>query len=312
MKIHIVQKGDTLWELAKKYNVDFEDLKQANSHLSSPDMIMPGMKIKIPSSTKPVKKQTMKEKQKMDTSHLYKDTTPKAMPIIKEDDKKAKQMIQPEMPKQSLPQIPMMPFPQFHSQPAEEKKKKQVVQQPSMKQEVKHYTTINMPKMDDGSKKEQHVSKSPQKDMGVKEAHVQAKHHQPYTHYMPECMPPFYQHMPPVAPVHYPYFHPCPPVPCPPMPMYHMPYPSVPPTNIGSSDCGCGGGSQVGPDYQGLHQQSWGNPYYSESVNMPHLQTNLSMPSFGGFHGTFRDPSSQQSEENDISGQEKKNETDRE
>ncbi|WP_025027392.1 SafA/ExsA family spore coat assembly protein [Caldalkalibacillus mannanilyticus] len=50
MKIHIVQKGDTLWNLAEKYGVDFESLKQANAHLSDPDMIMPGMKIKIPTS----------------------------------------------------------------------------------------------------------------------------------------------------------------------------------------------------------------------------------------------------------------------
>ncbi|QGS68953.1 SafA/ExsA family spore coat assembly protein [Oceanobacillus sp. 143] len=56
MKIHIVQKGDTLWELSKKYDVNFEELKQINSHLASPDMIMPGMKIKIPGTTKAVKK----------------------------------------------------------------------------------------------------------------------------------------------------------------------------------------------------------------------------------------------------------------
>lgn len=55
MKIHIVQKGDTLWEIAKKYNVDFEELKQLNSHLASPDMIMPGMKIRIPTATKTIK-----------------------------------------------------------------------------------------------------------------------------------------------------------------------------------------------------------------------------------------------------------------
>ncbi|MBD3107854.1 SafA/ExsA family spore coat assembly protein [Bacillus sp. AGMB 02131] len=50
MKIHIVQKGDTLWKIAQKYGVQFEELKQINSQLSNPDMIMPGMKIKVPSS----------------------------------------------------------------------------------------------------------------------------------------------------------------------------------------------------------------------------------------------------------------------
>lgn len=55
MKIHIVQKGDTLWEISKQYGVDFEELKRLNSQLSNPEMIMPGMKIKIPGQTKHVK-----------------------------------------------------------------------------------------------------------------------------------------------------------------------------------------------------------------------------------------------------------------
>lgn len=48
MKIHIVQKGDTLWTIAKKYGVNFEELKKMNAQLSNPDLIMPGMKIKVP------------------------------------------------------------------------------------------------------------------------------------------------------------------------------------------------------------------------------------------------------------------------
>lgn len=55
LKIHIVRKGDTLFEIAKNYGVNFEDIVKLNPQLSSPDMIMPGMKIKIPSETKQVK-----------------------------------------------------------------------------------------------------------------------------------------------------------------------------------------------------------------------------------------------------------------
>lgn len=55
MKIHIVQKGDTLWKIAKKYGVNFEELKNVNAQLSNPDLIMPGMKIKVPSADVPVK-----------------------------------------------------------------------------------------------------------------------------------------------------------------------------------------------------------------------------------------------------------------
>ncbi len=57
MKIHIVQKGDTLWKIAKKYGVNFEELKKMNSQLSNPDMIMPGMKIKVPTTGGTIKKE---------------------------------------------------------------------------------------------------------------------------------------------------------------------------------------------------------------------------------------------------------------
>ena len=57
VKIHIVQKGDTLWKIAKKYGVNFEELKKLNSQLSNPDMIMPGMKIKVPTAGANIKKE---------------------------------------------------------------------------------------------------------------------------------------------------------------------------------------------------------------------------------------------------------------
>ena len=66
MKIHIVQKGDTLWKIAQKYGVNFEELKKMNAHLSDPNYIMPGMKIKVPTpaaSVKPVKKETQNVQQ---------------------------------------------------------------------------------------------------------------------------------------------------------------------------------------------------------------------------------------------------------
>src|SRR3954447_6225719 len=57
VKIHIVQKGDTLWKIAKKYGVNFEELKKMNSQLSNPDMIMPGIKIKVPTTGGSIKKE---------------------------------------------------------------------------------------------------------------------------------------------------------------------------------------------------------------------------------------------------------------
>lgn len=59
VRIHIVQKGDTLWKIANKYGVNFEELKKMNAQLSSPEAIMPGMKIKIPGTAGTVKKESV-------------------------------------------------------------------------------------------------------------------------------------------------------------------------------------------------------------------------------------------------------------
>ncbi|MFK2824508.1 SafA/ExsA family spore coat assembly protein [Bacillus sp. B190/17] len=61
MRIHIVQKGDTLWTIAKKYGVNFDELKKLNAQLSNPDLIMPGMKIKVPTPAGSPKKEMPKK-----------------------------------------------------------------------------------------------------------------------------------------------------------------------------------------------------------------------------------------------------------
>lgn len=74
VKIHIVKKGDTLWKIAQHYGVNFEELKNANQQLTNPDMLMPGMKIKIPSGAVHAK---TKE------GAMPKKEMPKEMPIQK-------------------------------------------------------------------------------------------------------------------------------------------------------------------------------------------------------------------------------------
>src|SRR5690625_2828530 len=103
LKIHIVRKGDTLWEIAKQYGVDFEELKKTNPQLSSPDMIMPGMKIKIPSGSKSVKKEAAIVKESK--APIAKET-PKQAPIIKEDDHEKPKEVKIEMPKKYAPEMP--------------------------------------------------------------------------------------------------------------------------------------------------------------------------------------------------------------
>lgn len=113
MKIHIVQKGDTLWNLSKQYNVDFQALKAANSQLANPEMIMPGMKIKIPVDQKHVGHSKMMPAPKEKTMTPYKHLPTKAQPVIKEDDQKPKQKVQKKIPYPKLPpvsiQMPKLP-----------------------------------------------------------------------------------------------------------------------------------------------------------------------------------------------------------
>lgn len=181
MKIHIVQKGDTLWELSKQYGVDFEALKQANPQLASPDMIMPGMKIKIPSNSKAVKKETApaketqkKEIQKKETQHPYQDHTPKPMPVMEEDDHKKKMIAKPEMPVQ-----PLQPM---HAQPI-------------MEQEFQNYTTINFPQMP-----QHHAAKKEKSGMEHEKEKIQPMPMpKPKEHVKPEAQPmqqPPFQAMP--------------------------------------------------------------------------------------------------------------------
>lgn len=48
LHVHVVQKGDTLWKIAKQYGVSFDEVKRLNAHLANPDYIVPGMKIFVP------------------------------------------------------------------------------------------------------------------------------------------------------------------------------------------------------------------------------------------------------------------------
>lgn len=48
MKIHIVQQGDTLFDLSKKYGVPLQKLIESNPQLANPDQLNIGDKVKIP------------------------------------------------------------------------------------------------------------------------------------------------------------------------------------------------------------------------------------------------------------------------
>ena len=106
VKIHIVQKGDTLWKIAKKYGVNFEELKKLNSQLSNPDMIMPGMKIKVPTSGGNIKKETQTGTGGAKINLGSKKEQPiKEQPIVKETpkEKPVKEVPVKEVPVKEVP-----------------------------------------------------------------------------------------------------------------------------------------------------------------------------------------------------------------
>lgn len=57
MKIHIVQKGETLEQIATRYNVDLMELKEMNSQIENQERLLPGMKVRIPTKSSTVKKE---------------------------------------------------------------------------------------------------------------------------------------------------------------------------------------------------------------------------------------------------------------
>jgi len=122
VKIHIVQKGDTLWEIAKKYGVDFQELKAVNTQLSNPDMIMPGMKIKVPTGTVHVKKEAQiggakKEAQinvapkEEQIQHPFAEIAPQPFPVMdfEEEVPEVEEEVKGVETGPYIPQMPQMP-----------------------------------------------------------------------------------------------------------------------------------------------------------------------------------------------------------
>lgn len=231
MKIHIVQKGDTLWEISKKYGVDFEQLKQANSHIASPDMIMPGMKIKVPSTTKNVKKEGIKKEAKKETQQPYKDVSPKPMPVIEEDDKEKQKVVKPEMPVPPMPEKPSQPILQMP-----------IMQMPVLDQDFE----FNFPAMPSYPEKKEEKVKEEKKVVEQKPVHQPPVQEQPvYQPPVQEPMAPVMHHPIPYYPCCY-YVHPCfPPFPYPPMVMPDYTQHSYQMSPV-SGDCGCGAPKPVG------------------------------------------------------------------
>lgn len=174
LKIHIVQRGDTLWDIADQYGVDFNELQAVNTHLSSPDMIMPGMKIKIPSQSKPVKEEKMQDKKtKKHVKEQPKPISPKPLALKEDDHKKPKEVKQKtpkfeQQAKEKMPQIPsvppMMETPMYEQPMKAPMPKKEMPKEKPMKEKVKETKEVpkmpEMPEMEMPQIQHQHVPMS--------------------------------------------------------------------------------------------------------------------------------------------------------
>jgi morphogenetic protein associated with SpoVID len=138
VKIHIVQKGDTLWKIAQKYGVDFEQLKKINGHLSNPDMIMPGMKIKVPTAGVPVKKEAPKKETKINLApkkeenieHPYANTKPFVSVNIEAEFNEAPKAPVNEAPNVPINEAPKAPIKEAPKAPTKEAPKAPIQEAP--------------------------------------------------------------------------------------------------------------------------------------------------------------------------------------
>lgn len=56
LKIYSVQKGDTVETIAEKHGISRSDLRKLNAGLSEKEVLTPGLKVKIPTESKPVQR----------------------------------------------------------------------------------------------------------------------------------------------------------------------------------------------------------------------------------------------------------------
>ncbi|WP_153736635.1 SafA/ExsA family spore coat assembly protein [Aquibacillus halophilus] len=237
MKIHVVQRGETLWEISQKYGVDFEELKAMNTHLSNPDMIMPGMKIKVPTTSKQVKKEKPlnnemkkypgKEKEEKKNVPLKDSAEKKKLPLNeKEEKKKVPMMGKEESKKQPTKQtykdtskksLPVIKEDDHKKSKKEEFAMKQagIPNLPKMEKDMwkaKANTDLpHVPKYDKPKNNDQQPMHQPQAPTNYPNQQI---HHQPMQQpmYQPMSQPPvmpmnYYQPMPhclPMNPVPYP------------------------------------------------------------------------------------------------------------
>ncbi|MEI3610125.1 SafA/ExsA family spore coat assembly protein [Pseudogracilibacillus sp. SO10305] len=101
MQIHIVQKGDTLYQLSKQYGVDLDTLIQANPQIADPEMMFPGMKIQIPSKRMPIHPNEHQKRLKKDERRESQNENFRPMQDVEHDERQRPRSMERENELQS-------------------------------------------------------------------------------------------------------------------------------------------------------------------------------------------------------------------
>ncbi len=117
MKIHIVKKGDNLWIIAQKYNVDMQYIIEANPQIKNPDKLEIGKKIIIPqghmSKEKikyPVPQKPYPKKEPIESPESPEPPkAPPKRPVPMESPESPESPVCPVLPKMPLRPMPYMP-----------------------------------------------------------------------------------------------------------------------------------------------------------------------------------------------------------
>lgn len=111
MEVHIVQKGETLWKIARHFGISFEELKRVNGHLANPDYVVPGMKIFLPG--KSASTETGMDKKTSKDPNVVKKTEKEpvkvAPPTPVEQKKEPVQSKPKPAPTPEMPKAPVVP-----------------------------------------------------------------------------------------------------------------------------------------------------------------------------------------------------------
>lgn len=130
MKIHVVKQGDTLYDLAKKYGVDLQNLIDVNPHIKDPDVIHIGDKIKIPSKTQMIGSMAKSVKEKWLQTKVKTDDEKKTSEEKKQVKQEVKSNVKPKL--EVKPKTEVKPNPEVNIKPEQESVVKQAKPKPAL------------------------------------------------------------------------------------------------------------------------------------------------------------------------------------